>query len=223
MTDVVEEALGELLKSRPEFLAPGRGPRRLVIMSGLPFSGKSHLTSKIQERSASRVLVVRSDDVRPLVAQRMGRSAPQYDEAEHRATFELGGRLVRLALGNNNPVIADATNLSERFRQWAAEPARDAGAEAVVVFVRAGVGTAIDRAMAGGPARHGSTATSSVYRDLRGEMEPHELCTLRHLIFVSEGDVGPFAETLANWLNGFATETLGAIPPAQRDGAGNRL
>lgn len=223
MTDIVEGALSELLKARPEFLAPGRGPRRLLIMSGLPFSGKSHLTGKILERSLARIVVVRSDEIRPFVAGRMGRDRPLYDEPEHRATFELGGRLVKLALRNNNPVIADATNLSERFREWAAEPARDVGAEAVVVFVQAGAGAAIDRAMRDGAPRHGSTATSRVYRSLKAEMEPHDLCTLRHLMFISEGDVGPFADSLANWLNGFPTDALGAVPPAQRGSASARL
>jgi predicted kinase len=216
MDEIVQAALGDVTEARPEFSVLGRGPRRLLVMSGLPYSGKSHLVAKIQECSVGRIVVVRSDEIRPFVAMRMGRAVPQYDAGEHERTFALGGALIRQSLRMNNPTIADATNLNERYRQWAYGPARELRAETVVAFVQVDVSVAIDRAMKRDKERYGSHADSSVYRNLKSELEPPERCSVPYMEVPSEGDIRPTCEKIANWLNGYSSTTLGLTRPVRK-------
>lgn len=76
MDRIVEGAFAEISGSSSIYIKHGPGPRRLLVMSGLPFSGKSHLANAIAAAAPKDVAIVRSDSVRPVVAKHMGRSDP---------------------------------------------------------------------------------------------------------------------------------------------------
>ena len=98
-----------LLKSLGELPEPVAEPA-LIIISGLPGTGKSYLSKRLAERV--RLLVLESDALRKLLF-----SPPLYSSQESAQLFRTIHRLLRELLRKGIPVILDATNLSERFRE----------------------------------------------------------------------------------------------------------
>jgi predicted kinase len=211
MNEVVEKAFVEITGQDPVFRERGEGPKRVLVMSGLPFSGKSYMAKLILERIPSRVVLVRSDAVRPVIVKHMDRDVAMYNEEEHYQTFALAHELVKRAIKMEHPTIADATNLSNRFRAWAVDAAVGQGGEALVAFMRISDSTAMDRAAKG--AKNQSSATPAVYALLRDEREPIEESTTPYVIIDAEKDIEPHAETLAKWLVGESNEVPDAVRP----------
>jgi predicted kinase len=96
------ESLGELPESvvRPV----------LVVISGLPGTGKSYLSKRLAERVP--FLILESDVLRKILFP-----TPSYSSQESSQLFRAVHLLLRELLGKGIPVILDATNLSERFRE----------------------------------------------------------------------------------------------------------
>jgi predicted kinase len=211
MSEIVEKAFVEITSQDPVFRERGEGPKRVLVMSGLPFSGKSYMSKLIMRRIPGKIVLVRSDAVRPVIVKHMGRATALYDEEEHAHTFAVAHGLVRKAIGMGHPAIADATNLNNRFRAWAVDAAEKQGGEALVVFMNISDPTAMDRAVKG--ARNQSSATPAVYALLRYEREPIEKSTAPYVVIDAEKDVTPHAETLAKWLIGDLDEVPGTVRP----------
>jgi len=96
------ESLGELPEPvvKPTFIA----------VSGLPGTGKSYFCSKLVERLPS--VTLESDALRKVLFP-----SPNYSKDENSRLFQACHHLIEKLLRRGVPVILDATNLSERYRE----------------------------------------------------------------------------------------------------------
>jgi len=200
-----KNALAMIIGGCKQLQEDGPGPARVLVMSGVPLSGKSHLINLIEKRVNGDFLLVRSDEVRPVVAKSLGRKRPAYDDIEHVTTFIVASEVIRTGLTLNWPVIVDATNLKEEFRKWAYDPADAMMASIIVVFMQ--VTDELANLRLAERRRFGSAATFSVYQKLKYEMESVSKCSKPYVVINSDGDLRPYAKNLANWLTG-KTETV---------------
>ncbi len=98
-----------LLRNLGELPEPIAEPA-LIIISGLPGTGKSYFSKQLAERV--RFLVVESDALRKTLF-----SPPSYSFRESTQLFQTIHRLLWELLNKGIPLVLDATNLSERFRE----------------------------------------------------------------------------------------------------------
>jgi predicted kinase len=102
----------------------------LVIVSGLPGTGKSYFSRKLAERLPSAV--IESDALRKQLFP-----TPTYSAEESHRLFNACHRLIEELLGKGIPVILDATNLVEHHREPLYRIARRLGAKLIIVRVEA--------------------------------------------------------------------------------------
>ena len=120
--DRFEASLGGLPK-------PVRRPA-LVILIGLPGSGKSHFARRLAKRYPAAVLD--SDALRGALYE-----SPQHTDQENARLFPAIQVLTRRLLERSVPVLLDATNLKEANRKPLYRLAKEAGARLVIVRLRA--------------------------------------------------------------------------------------
>ena len=120
--DRLETSLGRLPKP---VARPG-----LVILIGLPGSGKSHFARQLAKRYPAAILD--SDALRGVLF-----ASPQHTEQEHGRLFPAIHVLTRRLLERGVPVIQDATNLKEANRRPLYRLAEETGARLVLVRLRA--------------------------------------------------------------------------------------
>ena len=82
----------------------------LVVLCGLPGTGKSHFARELSRRTP--FLSLGSDRLRKTLVSR-----PTYDREEHLRVFVAAHRLLEDLLRDGWRVIFDATNLTERIRE----------------------------------------------------------------------------------------------------------
>ena len=116
------ESLGELPEPvvKPTFIA----------VSGLPGTGKSHFCSKLAERLP--FVILESDALRKALF-----SSPNYSPQESSRLFQACHHLIEKLLKQGVPVILDATNLSERYRERLYNIADRLDAKLILVRVEA--------------------------------------------------------------------------------------
>lgn len=102
----------------------------LVVVSGLPGTGKSFFCRKLGERLPFVILA--SDALRKVLFP-----CPRYDKDENKRFFAACHALVEELLGKGVPVIFDATNLLERHREYLYHIADKTGAKLILVCVEA--------------------------------------------------------------------------------------
>ncbi|MFQ5945050.1 MAG: AAA family ATPase [Anaerolineae bacterium] len=105
---------------------PGRDRPILVLLSGLPGTGKSHFARLLAAQKP--FLIVESDRIRKALF-----SPPDYSSAESALVHRTCHVLIDRKLAEFLPVIYDATNLIEHFREKAYRMAHERRAELVVV------------------------------------------------------------------------------------------
>lgn len=120
------EKLRRSLNGLPQ---PRVGPP-LIVVSGLPGTGKSFLCRKLAEKSP--FLILPSDALRKVLFP-----APQYNEQENKRLFSACHVLIEELLQKGIPVIFDATNLLEHHREYLYRAAERAGAKLILVWVEA--------------------------------------------------------------------------------------
>lgn len=81
-----------------------------IVVSGLPGTGKSYFCRKLAERL--HFVILESD-----VLRRALFPSPGYDPTESRRLFQAIHLLIEGLLKRGMPLILDATNLSERYRE----------------------------------------------------------------------------------------------------------
>jgi predicted kinase len=101
-----------------------------IIVSGLPGTGKSYFCRRLAERLP--FLVLESDALRKLLF-----SSPTYSASESSHLFHTIHYLVEGLLSKGIPVILDATNLSERYRERLYNIAERLKARLILVRVEA--------------------------------------------------------------------------------------
>lgn len=188
---VLEEALGPL----PEAV-PGKTPA-VVVLSGLPGAGKSHLARALLARRPFAHLD--SDRLRRALFRR-----PAYTQAEHFRLFRAYHELMDRLLGRGISVVCDATNLREAHRRPLYEIAEKHGARLAVVQMEAPppvVRERLSRRLAGGDPLDVSEAGPEVYERMRAEAEP---VRRRHLSVDTTGDIGPAVDEILAQLEGRA-------------------
>jgi len=107
-TQVVSDAqrLSESLGQLPDpVLKPA-----FIVVSGLPGTGKSYFGSKLAERLP--FIILESDALRKTLF-----SSPTYSSPESSRLFQAIHHLIEALLRRGIPLILDATNLSEQYRE----------------------------------------------------------------------------------------------------------
>ncbi len=120
------ERLAESLGQLPE---PVVEPT-LIVVSGLPGTGKSYFCSQLAQRLPS--LILESDALRKTLF-----SSPNYSQQESSQLFQATHLLTERLLAKGIPIILDATNLSERHRERLYNIADRLGARLILVWVEA--------------------------------------------------------------------------------------
>lgn len=98
-----------LIESLGEMPEPVVQPA-FIVVSGLPGTGKSYFCNKLAERLP--LMILESDVLRKVLF-----SPPSYSLAESSRLFRALHRLIEKLLDRGIPLILDATNLSERYRE----------------------------------------------------------------------------------------------------------
>ena len=102
----------------------------LIVVSGLPGTGKSFFCRKLAE--SLPFLILSSDALRKALFP-----SPMYKENENKRLFSACHALIEEFLKKGIPIIFDATNLMERHREYLYRAAERAGAKLILVCVEA--------------------------------------------------------------------------------------
>ena len=136
-----------------------------IVVSGLPGTGKSYFCRKLAERL--HFVILESD-----VLRRALFPSPGYDSTESRRLFQAIHLLIEGLLKRGMPLILDATNLSERYREHLYSIADHLDVRLVLVRVEAPPGVVRERLKARrGDPQSKSDADWGVYQKLRSSVE----------------------------------------------------
>ncbi|HXG42618.1 MAG TPA: DegV family protein [Dehalococcoidia bacterium] len=168
-------------------LPPPSEPPALVVLVGLPGSGKSTFARRLQERAPLAVL--ESDRFRKLLFGR-----PTYSPEESRRLFRALHAAIDSLLGRRISCLLDATNLREEHRRPLYEMAERHGARLVLVQMEAPaevVRSRLERRRRAATPGDWSDAGPEVYERMREAMEP---ISRPHLRVDSTADTGQAVE-----------------------------
>ena len=142
------------------------GPAALVVLAGLPGTGKSHLAAAVAAQRA--VVIVRTDTVRKALVPQ-----PTYSPVESGRVYRTCHAVLRMLLTKGYPTLFDATNLIAPGRRTLRCIARATGAPYFLVWVEAAPAVVRERLLRrerGAPA-YDSDADWSVYRAMQATVE----------------------------------------------------
>jgi predicted kinase len=145
---------------------PGSRPA-LIILAGLPGSGKSHLAEAIARQHPAAI--VRSDQVRKLLFPQ-----PQYTGAESGIVYLTCYALIEELLADGYTVVFDATNLTRESRRRARACAERRGVPSLTLIAIAPeevIEQRLRQRHAGGAEPYFSDATWEVHRRLARRAE----------------------------------------------------
>lgn len=179
LTSRILESLGD---------RPARRQRPvLVVLSGLPGTGKSRLAQELRRRTG--VVVLESDALRRLLSPR-----PTHSSAESRRLFLALHAAIDRLLDGGVSCLLDATNLLESHRRPLYEIAERRGAR--LILVRLTAAPADVRRRLASPSQPGrvSDADAAVYERMRRQEEPIERA---HFLVDTSQDTTVLAEEIA--------------------------
>jgi predicted kinase len=156
------------LESSLRDVPPPQPPPSLVLVSGLPGSGKSHFSRELRRRYPLAHLD--SDALRRALFAR-----PTHGADESARLFAAVHALLEKLLARGVSVVLDATSLKEAHRRPLYEIAERTGAGLIIVQTEASPAVARERLEArarGGDPHDASEATVAVYNRMRKEAEP---------------------------------------------------
>jgi predicted kinase len=129
MTGSLDKDVEKLKQSLNSLPQPQVEPP-LIVISGLPGTGKSFFCRKLVERLP--FLILASDTLRRILFP-----SPRYKESENKRLFSACHALIEELLTKGIPVIFDATNLLEHHREYLYRAAERAKAKLILVCVEA--------------------------------------------------------------------------------------
>ena len=175
------------------------GAAALVVLCGLPGTGKSHFAAALGQRVDLAVL--NSDRIRKVLV-----GEPRYSRGEHRRVFAAAHLLLEELLAGGYRVVFDATNLTEWARQPLYDIAERVGAPVIVLEFTAPevvVRQRLERRAAGDAAGGGyadySDADWRIYCRMREGGDP---IGRPYLPVDSTGDIEPILDAVARRLGG---------------------
>ena len=162
----------------------------LVMLSGLPGTGKSYFARKLVQRVP--FLVLESDRLRKSLVP-----DPKYTRGEHARVFAACHMLLEEFLGEGRRVLLDATNLTEQYRQPVYRMADQVSAPLVIIRFTAPEQTVrkrLTQRAAGLDPENYSDASWLIHTRLRQGAQPIER---EHITVDTSGDIGPVLEEIA--------------------------
>jgi len=182
----LKESLGPL----PEAMVnPG-----FVVVSGLPGTGKTFLCKKLAERQT--FYVIESDTLRKVLVAR-----PDYSASESARLFAAIHSLIEWLLDKGVPICFDATNLSERNREYLYRISDRTGARLVLVSVEAPAEVARQRLLARktGPASDTkSEADWEIYQQMKHKAQK---IMRNHFVVDTSRDIAASIDKIIRTLN----------------------
>ncbi len=163
-----------------------------VAVSGLPGTGKSYFSHKLAERLPLAVL--ESDSLRKVLF-----SPPSYSTKESSRLFQAVHHLIENLLRRGISLILDATNLSERHREYLYSIADHLGVKMVLVRVDAPPQVVRERLQnrRGNP-ESGSDADWAVYQKMRPTAQR---ISRRHYAVDTSQDINPVLDKIVREVN----------------------
>lgn len=183
--DLMESSLGRLPRKV--------GRPRVVVMVGLPGSGKSFLARAVAKRAPA--VVLDSDAMRSVLF-----AEPGHTKREHARLFPALHVLMERLLARGNSIVVDATNLKEVNRRPYYKIAEKYEAPVVLVRTWAPVAVIRKRLLDRSEERDvddRSTATVEVYERMRSESER---LTKKHVSVDTSREIGPAVDKIVSLL-----------------------
>ena len=171
----------------------------LVVLNGLPGTGKSYFARRLTDRVP--LVVLESDALRKVLVR-----SPSYTAQESARLFRALHEMIDLLLARDIPVLLDATTTRETHREQLYEIAHRHGARAVPVLLDAPEATVrqrMDLRMAGNPRRDSSDADWQVYRRLLAAWEP---MGREHLVVDTSRDIRSAVDDLTREIDRWVRE-----------------
>lgn len=200
--------VARLAASLPAGLPRTRHPS-LVLVSGLPGSGKSHFGRLLAARLPLAVL--ESDALRKRLV-----ATPTYSGPENGRLFRAAHELARQLLASGVSVLFDATNLIEAHRRRLYRIAEEAAARVAVVRLEAPKRVVYQRLQyrrEGLDPQDSSDADWDVYERMRSRLDP---IRREHLVVDSSQDVGSAVDQVVRWVAAGASRPHGETTPAMQ-------
>ncbi|MFH0913934.1 MAG: ATP-binding protein [Chloroflexota bacterium] len=187
---MTESQLSSDVKKLAESLGPLPEPvvhPPLIVIAGLPGTGKSYFSRRLAERLS--LVTLESDILRRVLF-----SQPTYTAPESARLFQTTHRLIEELLKKGIPVLLDATNLSEHFREYLYRIADRTGARLILVRMKAPPEVVKERLEARVTGkRDTSDADWSVYQRMKGEVEE---IRRRHYVVNTSKDITPVLDKI---------------------------
>ena len=163
----------------------------LLVLTGLPGTGKSYLSKRLRRRLP--LLVLESDRLRKVLAR-----SPKYTPGESSLLFSACHLLVEEFLGQGWQILFDATNLTEKFRQPLRNIAARRGVPFLVVRCTAPADLVRRRLADRGAGAHPSDYSEAGWR-IYSRMHPYEEAVEgRHLNVDTSLDILGVEEEVVN-------------------------
>ena len=159
----------------------------LVVVSGLPGTGKSYFSKRLAEKVP--FLVLESDVLRKLLFV-----TPSYSSQESSQLFRTIHLLLRELLKKGISIILDATNLSERFREYLYGIVDRLDVKLVLVRVEAPPGVVYQRLRSRtADSENKSDADWSVYRRMLSSVDE---IRRNHYVVDTSQDINPVIDKI---------------------------
>ena len=180
------ESLGKLPESmaRPAF----------IVVSGLPGTGKSYFCRRLAERLP--FMILESDALRKTLFP-----SPSYSAEESARLFQAIHQLIARLLDRGMPLILDATNLSERFRERLYNIADRSHARLILVRVEAPaevVRTRLQSRAEGASPEDHSEADWSVFQKMKPSVQK---IGRNHFAVDTSRDISPVLDKIVREVN----------------------
>ncbi|MBI2856264.1 MAG: ATP-binding protein [Chloroflexi bacterium] len=166
----------------------------LVVVSGLPGTGKSYFSRRMAQRVP--VAIVETDRMRKVLFP-----SPTHSATESARLFRACHSLIEELLSQGVPVLLDATNLVESHRELLYNIAHKTNARLILVRVEAPaevVSQRLARRGNGTASGDSSDADWSVYRRMKSSVEP---IRRNHFAVDTSRDITPVIEKVAREVN----------------------